>query len=172
MPRVCTKHEVNQQVVRIEKQVNRCTNGFNRNITTWKGFVVGGNTVEIDKQWITTQFKTRVPEFYDQLMEAKGKSDIFRVQTGKDEIAEDLKKSVKITDDNPFVYFLQGNKNTCIISSLASAVRYMGDIYASDYIIQRREESLYKLEHKGQRQFCKDIIMGQFKQKGERKLNY
>jgi hypothetical protein len=97
------KDVVNQQVVGIEKQVNRRKNGFNRNITTWKGFVVGGNTVEVDKQWITTQFKTRVPEFYDKLMEAKGKSDIFRVpagaskrtndmDTGKDNIKEDLKK--------------------------------------------------------------------------------
>ncbi len=176
------KDVVNQQVVRIEKQVNPHPE-FKKNITTWKGFVTGGKTVEIDKQWITTQFKTRVPEFYEQLMEATGKSDNFQVpagackrkndmDTGEDNIADDLKKTVKITDDNPCVYFLQGNKNTCIISSLASAVRYMGDVYASDYIIQRREESLYKLEHKGRMQYCKDIIMGQFKQKGERKLNY
>ena len=49
-------------------------------------------------------------------MEATGKSDNFQVpagaskrtndmETGKDNIADDLKKTVKITDDNPCVYF-------------------------------------------------------------------
>ena len=37
--------------------------------------------------------------------------------------------------DVPTIKYSQGIQNSCIISSLASALYYMGDVHASEYII-------------------------------------
>ncbi len=89
------KDVVNQQVVRIEKQVIRHDGGFNRNITTWKGFLHGGQSVDLDKEWITTQFKTRHTEFYEMLMNANSESDEFRVPAGSSKKRNDTEKVIK-----------------------------------------------------------------------------
>ena len=44
--------------------------------------------------------------------------------------------------DVPIIKYSQGMKNPCIISSLASALYYMGDVHASEYIIRRKQLSL------------------------------
>ena len=40
--------------------------------------------------------------------------------------------------DVPTIKYLQDMQNSCIISSLALALYYMGDVHASEYIIRRK----------------------------------
>ena len=42
----------------------------------------------------------------------------------------------------PTLLFQQGNNNSCILYSLESAFNYMGDEYASEYIIRRKQKPL------------------------------
>ena len=48
----------------------------------------------------------------------------------------------------------------------------MGDGYASEYIIRRKQKSLLEIQNKGQMHFCRDILMGNHKEKNEKRLNY
>ena len=80
------------------------------------------------------------------------------------------KEPIKISDKKticlyifpgaPTLFYQQGNQNSCIISSLASALHYMGDEYASKYIIKRKQKSLLGIHNKGPMNFCRDILMG------------
>ena len=49
-----------------------------------------------------------------------------------------------ISPDEPTLFYQQGNPNSCIISSLESALHYMGDEYASKYIIKRMQNIFWK----------------------------
>ena len=42
------------------------------------------------------------------------------------------------------LFYQQGNQNSCIVSSLTSALYYMVDEYASKYIIKRRKNFFWK----------------------------
>ena len=42
----------------------------------------------------------------------------------------------------PTLLYQQGNQNSCILSSLASALHHMSDGYASEYITRRKQNSL------------------------------
>ena len=44
--------------------------------------------------------------------------------------------------DGPTIKYSQGIQNSCIISSLALALYYMGDVNASEYIIRHKQLSL------------------------------
>lgn len=183
----------NEQVVRIEKKIRKYkkNTGFHATETTWKGFRFKGSVVEVDRPWIITNFKTRAPEFYNILIQCKDEEAVFEVpagcslQTKSPKIAlkditsthtenpkRALKDIISVTIENPSVMYLQGDKNSCIFSSLASALHYMGDIYASEYIIQRKDESINCLKGKGRMHFCKDILLGHHKRKHEKKLKY
>ena len=48
----------------------------------------------------------------------------------------------------PTLFYQQGNHNSCILSSLASALNYMGDIYASEYIIKRKQKYFWRFRIK------------------------
>ena len=65
----------------------------------------------------------------------------------------------------PTLFYQQGNQNSCIISSLASALHYMGDEYASKYIIKSIQKSLLEIYNKGRMQLFSDIIMRQHREK-------
>ena len=67
--------------------------------------------------------------------------------------------------DVPIMKYSQGMQNSCIISSLASALYYMGDELASEYIIKRKKMSLYFINNKGQMKLCLDSIMEQYRKK-------
>ena len=41
----------------------------------------------------------------------------------------------------PTLLYQQGNQNLCMLLSLGSALRYMGDLYASEYIIRHKQKS-------------------------------
>ena len=47
----------------------------------------------------------------------------------------------------------------------------MGDEYASEYIIRRKQKSLLGIQNKGRMHFCWDIIMGHHKDKNKTILN-
>ena len=72
----------------------------------------------------------------------------------------------------PTLFYQQGNHNSCIISSLASSLHYMGDGYASKYIIKRMHKSLMEIHNKGQMHFFRDILMWHQKGENEKILNY
>ena len=48
----------------------------------------------------------------------------------------------------------------------------MGDESASEYIIRRKQTSLSFIHNKGLMQFCRDILMGQDREKHEIKIHY
>ena len=70
---------------------------------------------------------------------------------------------------HPSLFYQQGNHNSCILSSLASAFHYMGDKYASEYIIRRKPKFLLDIHNKVRMHFCRDILMRH--QKEEKKKN-
>ena len=47
------------------------------------------------------------------------------------------------------LFYQQGNHNLCILSSLASSFHYMGNAYASEYIIRRKNKSPLEIQNKG-----------------------
>ena len=71
----------------------------------------------------------------------------------------------------PNLFYQQGNHNSCILSYLASALNYIGDEYASEYIIRRKQKCLSEIHNKDWMHFCRDILMGHHKEK-TKKLNY
>ena len=67
--------------------------------------------------------------------------------------------------DGPTIKYSQGIQNSCIISSLASALYYMGDELASEYIIRRKQNSLAYIYSNGRMQFWCDALMGKSREK-------
>ena len=55
--------------------------------------------------------------------------------------------------DGPTIKYSQGIQNSCIMSSLASALYYMGDELASEYIIRRKQQSIACIYRNGRMQF-------------------
>ena len=55
---------------------------------------------------------------------------------------------------------------------MVSALNYMGDKYASKYIIKRMQKYPLEIHNKGRMQFCGDILMGQHREKNEKILSY
>ena len=48
----------------------------------------------------------------------------------------------------------------------------MGDELASEYIIRRKQQSLSFIHNKGRMKFCRDILIGQHREKNEIKIHY
>ena len=69
------------------------------------------------------------------------------------------KKKEQVTDV-PTIKYSQGIQNLCIISSLESALYYMGDVHASEYIIRLNQLSLTFIHDKGRMQFLRNTLMG------------
>ena len=67
--------------------------------------------------------------------------------------------------DAPTIKYSQGIQNSCIISSLALALYYMGDELMSEYIIRRKQQSLSFNHSKGQMQLRHDTLMRQQREK-------
>ena len=62
--------------------------------------------------------------------------------------------------DGPTIKYSQGIQNSYIISSLVSALYYMGDKLASEYIIRCKQQSLSCIHSKVRMQFFRDALMG------------
>ena len=74
--------------------------------------------------------------------------------------------------DVPTIKYSQGIQNSCILSSLALALYYMGDVHASEYIIRRKQLSLTFIHYKGRMQFLRNTLMGINREKKELKIYY
>ena len=74
--------------------------------------------------------------------------------------------------DVPTIKYSQGIQNSCIISSLASALYYMGDVHASEYIIRRKQLSLTLIHDKGRMKFLYNTLMGINREKKQQKIHY
>ena len=60
--------------------------------------------------------------------------------------------------DGSTIKYSQGIQTSCILSSLASALYYMGDVNTSEYIIRRKQLSLTFIHDKGRMEFCRDTL--------------
>ena len=78
------------------------------------------------------------------------------------------KKKEQVPDGRTIKYS-QCIQNVCIISSLASALYYMGDVHASEYIIRRKKPSLTLIHDKGRVQFLRNTLMGINREKKNKK---
>ena len=58
-------------------------------------------------------------------------------------ISEKKKICLYIVPDEPTLFYQQGNHNSCLISSLASALHYMGNEYSSKYISSSLSKNLF-----------------------------
>ena len=81
------------------------------------------------------------------------------------------KKKERVTDE-PTIKYSQGIQNSCILSSLASALYYTGDVHAPEYIIRRNQLSLTFNHDKGRMQFLHNNFMGLNREKKEQKIYY
>ena len=81
-------------------------------------------------------------------------------------------KKKECVPDGPIIKYSQGIQNSCIISSLASALYYMGDELASEYIIRRKKQYLACIHSNGRMKFCRDALMGQSREKTEQRIHY
>ena len=77
-------------------------------------------------------------------------------------LSQSNKKKERVPD-GPTMKYSQVIQNSCIISSLASALYYMGDELASEYIIKSKQQSLAFVHSKGRMQLCRDTLMGQYR---------
>ena len=75
-------------------------------------------------------------------------------------LGESNKKKERVPDGLTIKYS-QGIQNSYIISSLASALYYMGDELASEYIIRCKQQYLDFIHSNGRMQLCRDYLMGQ-----------
>ena len=75
--------------------------------------------------------------------------------------------SLYIVPGASILFYQQGNHNSCILSSLASALYYMGDGYVSEYIIRRKQKSLLEIQNKIWMQLFCGILMGYYKEKNK-----
>ena len=72
----------------------------------------------------------------------------------------------------PTFFYQQGNHNSCILQSSASELHYMGDGYASEYIIRCKQKYLLVIQNKCQMQFFRDILMRYHKEKMKKLPNH
>ena len=79
------------------------------------------------------------------------------------------KNKNKQVPDGPTIKYSQGIQNSCIILSLASALYYMGDVHASEYIIRRKQQSLTFIRDNGRMQFLNNSLMGINREKKNKK---
>ena len=74
--------------------------------------------------------------------------------------------------DGPSIKYSQGIQNSCIVSSLALSLYYIGDELVSEYIIRRKQQSLACINSKCRMQFCSYALMVQHKEKTEQIIHY
>ena len=67
--------------------------------------------------------------------------------------------------DGPTIKYSQGIQNSCIISSLAYILYYMGDELTSENIMRRKQQYLTFIHGKGRMQLFRDTLMGKYREK-------
>ena len=71
--------------------------------------------------------------------------------------------------DVPIIKYSQGMQNSCMRSSLASALYYMGDVHAPKYIIRCKQLSLEFIHDKGLIKSLRNTLMGINREKKNQK---
>ena len=129
------------------------------------------NEVALEKCWIYENFEFSEPDFYKQVTtvtcdKTQHKTYIVPVgrcalHTSQDEpnfldmhsnaliFIGKYNKKEELVPDGPTIKYSQGIQNSCIISSLALVLYYMGDELASEYIISRKQQDLAFIHSKG-----------------------
>ena len=69
-------------------------------------------------------------------------------------------KRLYIVPGAPTLFYQKLNQNSCILSSLASALHHVGDGYVSEYIIRCKQKSLLENNNKFRMHFCRDNLIG------------
>ena len=150
-------------------KITRITDSYG--ITTYLGRTFSKNEVPLEQCWIRENFEFSEPDFYKQVTDQR--SDLTRhktftvpvgwcsLKTSQENhnyldihskaftsLGKSNKKKEQVPD-RPTIKYSQGIQNSCIISSLSSALYYMGDVHASEYIIRRKQLSLTFIHDKG-----------------------
>ena len=156
-------------------------------ITTYLGRTFTNNEVALEQCWICDNFEFSETDFYKQVIDQG--SDLtghktYTVPVGRCSLNTSQEKHIYLdmhsnaltclvkynkkkerVPDVSTIKYSQGIQNSCIISSLASALYFMGDELASEYIIRRKQLTLAFVHGKGRMQFCRDTLMVQQKEK-------
>ena len=143
-------------------KISRITDSFV--ITTYLGRTFHNMEVPLEPSWMSANFEFSEPDFYKQVID-RGIGftghKTYTVPVGRcsqntsqekqnywDMLSKAFtckgksnKKKEQVPDVN-IIKYSQGMQNSCMISSLASALYYMGDVHASKYIIRRKQLSL------------------------------
>ena len=160
----------------IKPQIHNITRITDNNgKTKYLGRTYANNEVALEPGWICEKFAFSETEFYKQVTTVtcdvtQNKTYIvpvgqFALHISQDEpnivdmhsnalicLGISNKKEEHVTD-GPTIKYSQSILNSFIILSLASALYYMGDELASEYIIRRKQQSLSFNHSKGQMQF-------------------
>ena len=140
-------------------------------ITTYLGRTFKNNEVALEQCWIREIFEFSEPDLYKQVTTARcdvTRHKTYTVPVGRCSLNTSqekhnyldmnsnaftsLGKSNKKREcvpDGPTIKYYQGIQHSYIISSLASALYYMGYELASEYIIRRKQLSLTFIHDNG-----------------------
>ena len=150
-------------------KISRITDFYSK--TTYLGRTFNNNEVPLEQCWICENFEFSEPYFYKQVAYRRRyftRHKNYTVPVGRCSLntsqekhnyldmqskaftylGKSNKKKEQVTD-GPTIKYSQGIQNSYILSSLASALYYMGDVLASEYIITRKKLSLTSIHEKG-----------------------
>ena len=166
----------------------------NYGITSYLEGTFKNNEVTFKNCWSHEHFELSEPDFYKQVAMARSyvtRHKAYTVPVGRcflntsqekhnyldmqSKAVTSLGKSNKKKEqvpDGPTIKYSQGIHNSCILSSLASALYYMGYVLASEYIIRRKQMSLTFIHYKGWVRFLHNTLMGIYREKKEQKIHY
>jgi hypothetical protein len=134
------------------------------------------DAIDVCEEYDQKHFKTscNAPELATQKVKAPKFKSWKAPRSSSFKLSAKAPRQSLIPDDSPSVFYQQRQTSSCIMSSLASALYYMGHVYASEYIIRRKQLSLEAVKDKrwGRMRFCHDVMMGCYREKNEMRLNY
>jgi hypothetical protein len=122
--------------------------------------------------WIDDNFLTREPAFHQQLVSGQEVHKVYDVPPGSSDGSCFNFKKCLFGSIAPIVFYQQHQSNSCMISSLASALLHIGDTYAAKYVIKRKQEANDALEV-GRMNFCEQLMKNDHtRQIGEQRIKY
>ena len=170
-------------------KISRITDSYG--ITTYLGRTFNNNEVPLEQYWIRENFEFSEPDLYKQVKDRRSDLTLHKTYTvpvGRCSLNTSQEKhnyldmhSKAFTSlgksnnkkqqmpDGPTIKYSQGIQNSCILSSLALAFYYMGDVHASEYIIRRKRLSLNFIHDKGRMEFLRNTLMGINREKNNQK---
>ena len=169
-------------------EISRITDIYGK--TKYLGTTFTNNEVALEKCWIREFFEFSETDFYKQVTTVRcdeTRHKTLKVPVGQCSINTSQEnqnyldmhsnaltclgisnKKKECVPDGPTIKYSHGIQNSCIISSLVSALYYIIDELASEYIIRRKQQSLVFVHSNGQMQLCRDALMGQSREKNNK----